>query len=75
MTQSGEIFLMMDAVEGVPYRLAELRAVKLIIESNHQLWGMPPEGNPGQLAYIFIIYTYSTTVMNYHARKLTLLVN
>jgi hypothetical protein len=42
MTQPGEIFLMMEASEGVLYRLAELRAAKpRVIESKHQLRGMP----------------------------------
>jgi hypothetical protein len=40
MTQPGEICLMMDASEGVPYRLAEPRAAKPVIESAHQLRGM-----------------------------------
>jgi hypothetical protein len=40
MTQPGEICLMMEASEGVLYRLAEPRAAKLVIERKHQLRGM-----------------------------------
>ncbi len=41
MTQPGEICLMMDTSEGVPYRLAEPRAAKPVIESKHQLQDIP----------------------------------
>jgi hypothetical protein len=37
MTQPGEICLMMDDSEGVPYRLAKPRAAKPVIESKHHL--------------------------------------
>ncbi len=43
MTKPGEIWLMMDALEGVPYHLAEPRAAKPVIESKHQLQGMPAD--------------------------------
>jgi hypothetical protein len=32
---------MTDASEGVPYHFAEPKAAKLVIESKHQLQGMP----------------------------------
>ncbi len=41
MTQPGEICLMMEASEAVPYRLAEPKPTKPVIESKHQLQGMP----------------------------------
>ncbi len=41
MTQPGEICLMLDASQDVLYRLAEPRAAKPVIESKHQLQGMP----------------------------------
>ncbi len=37
---AGRVLLMMKALEGVPYRLAEPRATKPVIESKHQLRGM-----------------------------------
>jgi hypothetical protein len=41
MTQPGEICLMMEASKALPYRLAEPRTAKLVIDSKHQLQGMP----------------------------------
>jgi hypothetical protein len=49
MNQPGEICLMMDASEGVQYRLAERKAAKPVIESKHQLWGMPGRSSVGEL--------------------------
>jgi hypothetical protein len=43
MIQPGEICLMMDATKGVSYRLAEPRAAKPVIDSKHQLRGMPAD--------------------------------
>jgi hypothetical protein len=40
MTQPGEICLMMDDSEGVPYRWGEPKTAKPVIESIHQLRGM-----------------------------------
>jgi hypothetical protein len=41
MTYPDEICLMMDASESIPNSLDEPRAAKPVIESKHQLWGMP----------------------------------
>jgi hypothetical protein len=50
---------MIDASEGAPYRLADPRAAKPVIESKHQLRGMPgrssvisEELQAGEIAYL-----------------------
>ncbi len=60
---------MMDALEGVPYRLNKPRAAKPVIESKHQLRGMPERSSVicGELQPRG--YTYKTSVLERSGRE------